>query len=146
MMKLAITPDQENYTASDAEDVISTKVGGGPPRMRMDLLNSETKIEVQWTLNPAEYQYIRAFYNYIHKGADSFLMDLLLESPTLAEYVVRIIPGTWKLTSVKGTTFKVKCTLSVAPNTDGIDYVALVENYTPEPYVPPPDPVDWGIE
>ena len=146
MMKLKLTPDQESYQATDGEDVIVSKVGGGQPRYRLDLLNSDAKIEVQWTLSPSEYQYIRAFYNYCNKGADAFLMDLILEDSGLAEYVVRIIPGTWKLTSVKGATFKVKCTLSVAPNTDGINIADIVNNYEPEPYVPPPAPVDWGVE
>lgn len=146
MIKLLLTPDQESYSVADGEDTISTKVGGGQPRVRRDLLNAESTVEVQWTLSPAEYQYIRAFYNYSNRGADSFLLDLLVETETLREYVCRIKPGSWKLSSVKGSTFKVKCTLLVASNDDGLDYAAIVSGFTPEPFISAPDPVDWGIE
>lgn len=146
MIKLLLSPDQDSYTVTEGEDTIATKVGGGQPRMRRDLLNADSKVEVQFTVNPTEYQYIRAFYNYTNRGADQFLIDLIVETGELREYIARIIPGSWKLTSVKGHTFKVKFTLTVASNDDGLDYADIVTNFTPEPYVPPPAPVDWGNE
>lgn len=146
MLKLLLTPDQDTYAVAEGETVIATKVGGGPPRQRQDLLDAETTVEAQYTLTPAEYQYFRAFYNFLNKGATSFLCDLIIETPGLRTYVARFKPGTWKLSSVKGISYKVKVTMNVSPNDEGLDYAALVEAWEPEPYEAPPDPVDWGIE
>jgi len=146
MLTLQLVPDQDNYAVTEGEDIIVTKVTGGLPRQRRDQLNAVVKVEIQWSLNPTDYQYLRAFYNYCNKGADQFFMQLILESPTLRTYVCNFVPGTWKLSAIKGTRYTVRTTLQVQPNEDGLDYAALVAAYEPEPYVPPPDPVDWGTE
>ena len=146
MLKLQLTPDQANYQFAASNDVIRTKVAGGAARYRLDQLNSDQGVDIQFTLNPTEYQYLRAFYKYCGLGADPFLMDLILETPDLQEYVAHFRPNTWKLTAVKGNSYTVKMTLDVAPNSHGINYAELVNNFTPEPFVSAPPPTDWGNE
>lgn len=144
MLKLLLVPDQTNYSASSSVDVVMSKVDGGQPRYRRDVLDAPITVELQFTMDPQEYQYLRAFYNYINKGADAFLMDLLIETPALREYAVNIKPGSWKLASVKGHSFVVKFTVEAHPNDAGLDYAQIVADFTPEPYVAPPAPTDWG--
>ncbi len=145
-VKLLLTPDQDGYTVEDPDSVVATKVDGGPPRYRRDYFDASLKVEVTWTCTPDEYQYLRAFYNYVNKGADPFLLDLLINTPTLQTYVCRFKPGTFKLTSVKGYMFKVKVTLDVQPNDGGVDFASIVEDFVQPPYEAPPPPTDWGVE
>jgi len=143
---LLLAPDQDSYTIDDGDEIIATKVDGGPPKMRRNFLGSYYDVTVQWTLNPDQYQYLRAFYNYVNKGADEFYLDLLLETGELRTHVCRFKAGTFKTQSVKGYSFRVKCTLEVAPNDEGLDYADIVSTYAEPPYVAPDPPTDWGIE
>lgn len=145
MIKLQLLPNQEGYEVSDGDEIIETTVGGGSPRRRRDMLNSEYQVTCTFTLNPTEYQYLRAFYNYINKGADGFLMDLIIEDSTLREHVCHIRPGTWKLVKQAGHMFQVKFTIDALPNDDGIDYAAVVAGFAAEvPDALPPAPITWG--
>lgn len=146
MIKCKVSPDQTNYAIKEGKDTIMTELAGGRARYRRDLVGSSVEIEVQWTLNPTEYQYLRAFYNYLNKGADAFVIDLLYETATMREYIAQFKPGTWKLSGVKGQAFTVRSTLEVMPNDEGLDYADIVSNFTPEPYVVPPPPSDFGGE
>lgn len=146
MIKCKLSPDQTNYAIKEGKDTVMTELAGGRARYRRDLVGSSVEIEVQWTLNPTEYQYLRAFYNYLNKGADAFIIDLLYETATMREYIAQFKPGTWKLSGVKGQTFTIRSTLEVMPNDEGLDYASIVSNFTPEPYVAPPPPADFGGE
>ena len=145
-IKLLLVPDQENYTVDDNDAVVQTKVDGGPARYRLDYLGSSMQVETTWTLNPDEYQYFRAFYNYCNKGADPFLCDLIIDAPELRTYVCRFKSNTFKLNRVRGSSYTVKCTLEVTPNDAGLDYAAIVEDYVAPVYEAPPAPIDWGLD
>jgi len=146
MLKLQIVPDENNYQVTNDRDVIATKVTGGAARLRRDVFDATMQVQVQFTVDPTEYQYLRAFYNYAGRGADKFLIDLLIETSELTEHVAQIVPGSWKLSQVRGHSYQIKMTLEVHPNDTGLDYADLVNNYTPEPYVAPPAPISYGDE
>lgn len=144
MLKCKLVPDQSNYQIKEGKDTVSVELGGGAARYRRDLLGSAVEIEIQWSLNPTEYQYLRAFYNYLNKGADAFLIDLVFETATLQEYVAHFKPGTWKLSSIKGQSFTIRTTLEVTPNEEGLDFAAIVSGFVPEEYAAPPAPETFG--
>lgn len=144
--QLLVVPDQDGYEVEDNNSVVFTKVDGGQSRARRDYLGAAINVTVTWTLSPDEFQYLRAFYNYVNKGADPFLLDLLIESATLRTHVCRFKPGTFKIAKVKGATITVKAQLEAAPNDEGLDYADIVANYEPPAYEAPPAPVDWGTE
>lgn len=146
LTKLLLVPDQENYSVDDNDSVVQTKVDGGPARYRLDYVGASMQVETTWTLNPDEYQYMRAFYNFCNKGADPFFCDLILDEPTLRTYVCRFKPNTFKLSKVRGHSFQVKVTLEVTPNDTGLDYAQIVEDFVPDTYTAPPAPIDWGLD
>lgn len=146
VLKLLLPPDQDGYTVEDGNNVVKTDVAGGASRYRRDHLGSAMKVEVTWTLEPSEYQYLRAFYNNINKGADAFALDLLIDAFELRTYICRFRPGTFKLSRVKGASFQVKATLDVDPNDQGLDYAQIVQDFTVPEWSAPPPPVDWGVE
>lgn len=146
MLKCKLVPDERGYQIKEMETAITTELKGGRPRVRRDLLNADTIAEVQFTCSPEEYQYLRAFYNQLNLGADAFLIDLMLETSSLREYVATFEPGTWKLSRVTGHRFEVRVRLNVQKNDTGLDYAQLVDDFTPETYVPPPDPASFGLE
>jgi hypothetical protein len=145
MLKIQMAPDQDSYQIKENKSVLSVQLDGGQPRRRRDQLNMVVEVEIGFTCTPIEYQYLRAFYNVTGKGADSFLIDLILDEADLVEYVANFKPGTWRLSKVNGLTYEVRTTIEVQPN-DGLDYAAIVDAYEPETYVAPPAPVNFGGE
>jgi hypothetical protein len=144
MLKLLLKPDQNSYQVKEDKTVVSTQLDGGASRVRRDLLNAAMEVECQFTLSPYEYQYFRAFYNQVNKGSDPFLIDLLVDSHELVEYVAIFKPGSWRLSKVRGLSFEVKIQLEVIPEDEGNNYANIVANFEPEEYVAPPAPVTFG--
>jgi len=115
MKKLALTPDQDNYAVDDGANTISNKLNGGASRIRKDLLNAPLRVNVQWTCDLVEYDYLRTFYRTTQDGSEPFLMDLLTNAANLTLHVCRFIPNTFKLSGVKGVQHRVTAQLEVIP-------------------------------
>lgn len=127
LLKLLLKPDEISYSIREPASVTRVELPGGPSRYRADALNVDSMIDCQFTLTPEKFQYLRAFYNYTDQGASDFLMDLIVDSHTLREYQVRFRPGSWKLSNVEGLRFRVKVSLDVVSNTDGLDFADIVD-------------------
>lgn len=113
---LTIPPDQSSYTVIDGLETLSVKLDGGASKYRRDVLNATSFVTVQWSLNPDDYKYIRAFYNTATaSGSVPFLIDLLLDFPELTQHQAYFIPGTMKLQSQAGLQYVVVAQLEVKP-------------------------------
>lgn len=115
LMKLTLTPDQDGYNLEAPLSALVNKLAGGGSRLRRDLLNAPMKANVTWTLDEAQYNYIRTFHRFLDDGSQPFLMDLLVDTSTLTEHECRFIPGSFKLSTVKGGVRKVVAALEVIP-------------------------------
>ena len=126
---LALAPDQAGYSVTEPEEVLAVQLDGGLPRFRQDLIGGAKKVTVQWTIGPADYSYLKAFYRTtVGRGAEAFLVDLILDEPVLTQHEAYFNPGTMKLTGVQGLTYTVKAELFVKPIAPDTEYdEALVE-------------------
>lgn len=115
MKKLALAPDQDNYSIADGVTAIYTKLEGGAGRIRKDYLHAPSVVTVQWTCDKAEFDYLRTFYRTTSEGTEPFLMDLLLHGSDLTEHECRFVPKTFKTSAVKAQTYKVQAQLEVMP-------------------------------
>lgn len=116
MEKLSLTPSKDGYSSEDGVGVIRNRLDGGLSRYRRDILNPSRSVSVRWHLDPAGYQFLRTFYSGGTKeGSVPFLIDLLLDEPTLTEHTAYFVPGTLRLSSVEGLTHEVSAELEVRP-------------------------------
>jgi hypothetical protein len=118
MLKMALRPDSDSYTqAEPAGEVIRTELDGGIGRQRRDKLGASRMIQVQWTMNPTQYAYFRAFLSAVDNGSLPFLIDLVGEyglGPE--EHTAQFMPGTISLPRQVGLTYVQQATLEVRPN------------------------------
>jgi len=131
LKKFPIPPDQSGYTFTDPTEILMVQLEGGQSRFRRDILNSDFRMNVQWTLNSEEYSFYRIFYNtLITRGCDPFLMDLYVDDgETLTEHRCHFIPGTSGLKSQQGKCFVVGATLEVHPITTALANNPAAKNY-----------------
>lgn len=116
LIKLNLAPDQSGYAVTDGTAVVSTALDGGAARYRKDIANATAAVNVQWSLSPMEFRYLKTFFTLlIDKGANAFLLDLYLDSEELTEHECHFVPGTFKLTGQKGKQFTVGAQLEAEP-------------------------------
>lgn len=133
---LALAPDAESYTQKDKAEVTSIPVEGGLGRYRRDLLGAARSVGVQWTLNPYQYRYWRAFWQTLLKrGSERFTCDLVPEdgcAPVAHECLV--VPGSMGVPSQGGRTYVIGATLEVTPlPVDDAANEAIIEAFTGVP-------------
>lgn len=137
--KLQLRPDTQGYAVQDGMDAIFIELDGGAGRYIRDKWGSTSRVPASWTLFPAQYQYLRAFYNTtIQKGSLPFLCDLILDDPSPVEHVCRIVPGSMNLGSQQGLAYISSCQLEVEPNPIDEDFdeslVAIYDAYGEDAY------------
>lgn len=114
---LLLPPDQTGYQAQYGKTGIATQLDGGASRFRADQLGAAFTMDVQWTCNKKNYEYLSAFYRTtINYGADPFTVSLILDLGVLNPYTAHFIPETFGLTSQQGNTYVVGARLEVIPN------------------------------
>lgn len=128
--KLIIPPDRSGYAFDEGIETLSVQLEGGASKFRRDVLNSNFRLNVQWTLDPLNYNYIKVFYKImLESGSLPFLLDLFVDDGfTLTEHECHFIPGTFGLKSQSGNAFIVGATLEVKPkkmSQSEIDALAL---------------------
>lgn len=116
MRKLYLPPDQAGYSAKPGLEVLSAQLDGGAPRYRRDVIGATARVTLQWTLVASALQYLQAFYRTgVSRGADWFLIDLILDGAAMAEYQAHFVPGSFEIKSRQGRGFVVGAELDVVP-------------------------------
>jgi len=116
LRKFGLLPDSATYKVSEGADAIRTKLDGGLGRYRLDVIGATKTVEVQWSLNRAGYNYVRAFYNsYANLSGSPFLIDLIIDDQAPEEHTAYILPESFSLASHRGLLYVVKATLEVKP-------------------------------
>lgn len=112
MNKIELAPDQgykiefgaDTY-AADSEFVL----GYG-----LAVPENAHRVAVTWTANPAQYNYLMQMYRaHEASGHEPVLIDLFIDSSTVQERIVSILPGSFGLQSVEGDCFTVGSILEV---------------------------------
>jgi len=122
LKKLALAPDQNSYSLTDGITAISTKLYGGASRLRRDYINAPVLVHVTWTVDENEFDYLRTFYRTTQDGTEPFLMDLLVHGPTMTEHECRIVPKTFKITSVMDKAYRVQAQIEAVPLPPDTDF------------------------
>lgn len=115
VQKLVLPPDQSGYAVTDGEEVLRQQLDGGRGRYRRDIINSSSMVNVQWSVGPENYQYLRSFYKVLSRTSEPFKIDLYVDSPVLTEHDANFVPNTMRLLSQSGLTFVVGCQLEIMP-------------------------------
>lgn len=116
MTKLTLVPSSEGYSATDGFTVVSNKLDGGASRYRLDMLDAWASVDVTWTCNPEQFEYLRFFYRSITKtGSIPFTVDLAMDRPELTTHDAYFVPGSFRTTGVEGLLFTVSAQLEVKP-------------------------------
>jgi hypothetical protein len=131
LTKLTIPPDKASYAVQDGQEALSVKLDGGASRFRLDILGATSTVNVQWSVGPNAYLYLRAFYKSISKSASlPFLIDLILDQPGLTEHEAHFVVGSMRLASHRGLEYTVSAQLEVKPIPADDEYnEALVTMY-----------------
>lgn len=108
-------PDQDGYQIDAAVTTLQAKLLGGGMKLRRDALNAPAKVSVTWTCSDAEYDYLLTFYRTTNDGTIPFLMDLIMDNSVLTEHECRFMPGTFKVSTIKGNARKIAAQLEVVP-------------------------------
>lgn len=125
LSKFILPPDNSQYSVADGKEVVATQLDGGAARYRRDILGATSTVNVAWILGTNDYKYMRSFYRALTlKGAKPFLIDLILDEPTLTEHKAYFVPGSFQLTGQKGLTYWVSAQLEVYPAEIDYDYEA----------------------
>lgn len=118
MKKMLLTPEEGNYTVLDGIETISAQLDGGQGRYRQDIQNASLTVTCTWICTRAEYEYLRAFYkgSAAARASQTFLIDLIVDQAFgLTEHKANFVPGKFKVSQVKGHSFKIDATLEVRP-------------------------------
>jgi hypothetical protein len=115
--KIPFLPEQNSYGAVYSQDAIGVKLAGGGMRLRADQIGACSEISASWLLDPADETDFQSFWQFsTNRGTLPFLADLILDGPWPMQYMVRMVPGTYKVNQVKGLSLRVSMDLEVEPN------------------------------
>ena len=110
---LEILPDTARYRARPAGRALRTRFDGAQSRYRRTY-DGPPEVSVQWTLNAPQYDSIVDFYRTsLQNGSLPFTMDLIIEDGTPETHTARIVPGSFRLSGIAGTTYTVTAGLEV---------------------------------
>lgn len=135
LAKLQIAPTLAGYAYEDGQENVEIKLDGGASRKRTDILNAASMVSIEWDVRMLQFEYLRAFFNTtLVRGAESFLIDLPIDSPYGTEVEAQFIGGLKHIVTGGGG-FRVTATLEVLRADTDADYdaalVALVNAFGP---------------
>lgn len=110
-------PEQDGYGVDRGTESVSIQLDGGPARVRQDSLGMPSEVRVSWTVDETEYAALIGFFRErVQKRTRFFRIPLIIDTPSLVNYLARVIGKPERLASTKGLTFEVQATLEVLPN------------------------------
>lgn len=117
LTKFVLPPESAGYSVEDPAEVIAIQLDGGAARYRRDKTGSTSKVMVKWSFDRQEYRYFRGFYlSLLGRGAQPFLIDLVLDYAEPVEHTAYFVPGSVRLQEQKGHYYGVTAELEAYPN------------------------------
>jgi len=114
VLKLSLVPTQAGYAATLGAESISVQLDGGAPLYRRSHLGAASKVSATWTVGKTDYGTLMLFHREgVNRGADAFLIDLVLHDSDPSEYQAHFVPGSFGLRSKDGDTYTVGADLEV---------------------------------
>lgn len=120
LRRLNLLPDVSGYQVTEPGGHVYNKLSGGASKVRRDFDNAPLEVDVQWTCDEQEYNYLTTFYRVT--ANEPFLTSLLIHSPSLTEHEARFIPQSFKTVAVVGMRYTVKAKLEVVPLTPDLAF------------------------
>jgi hypothetical protein len=128
MPLLSIPPDSQGYAIQFDDGVLEIQLDGGAPRQRADQVNTVSTIPVRWSVDPAGYNYLMAFYRTVGKpplGPQPFQMAIPVDTSDATEiHQCMFVAKSFKLASQSGLQYVVTASIyvwsvAIDPNDDG---------------------------
>lgn len=131
---LILIPDKSSYSDVAATQTVGVKLDGGLSKYRRDQIGGGDLVNVQFTINRFDYEYLRAFFRTsVQQGSEAFLINLIIDDGGLELYESYFVPGSFRLASHRGATYQVSAQLEVKspPPDTAFDetLILLVEEY-----------------
>lgn len=114
MRKLVLPPSQPGYGVGLGTDTLTAALSAGPSRTRRDFIGAVAEASVSWALDDAQYDYMMSFYRVVG-CAEPWLLDMILDTYALAEYEVKFVAGSFRLSDTRGLRQIVEARLEVKP-------------------------------
>lgn len=116
---LPYPPAQARYNVQKGEECVVTKTRGGLPRTRRDTVGTASRVRVGWELSPTKHAALQAFHDVtLRRGSLPFTASLILEKGSLETYTCSFVPGTLRLSSMKGARRVIEAMFEVRQNAD----------------------------
>lgn len=114
MDKLNLIPDNDGYSPESDYGMVASDVTDLYVVSKRFVVNEVAVIQVRWTVGETDYEYLYNFYTANEDaGGAAFLIDLILWSASLTEYVAKFMPGSFSASSRQGTGIVVTASLVV---------------------------------
>jgi hypothetical protein len=119
MTKLLLNAKVDGYKVQYGDNVLSTKLEGGPARYRLDKIGDPHIASIQFVLTAQAYRYLMAFFRTeLQFGVLPFEIDLrAVDTDALTTYSAHFMPGTLQLTGLIGEVYTVNAQLELIPLT-----------------------------
>jgi hypothetical protein len=134
-MLLNLPPDQASYVVTDGKEVVYNQLEGGFGRYRRDILNSNSLVDLQWTVNRGGLDYLTDFFeNITNSGSLPFTIFLYIDSGiALTEQTAYFVPETFKISEGNGFSFIVSAQLEIKPleinEDEAFDYITVCNEF-----------------
>lgn len=115
--KMPFLPEQNSYGTDFSQDAIGVKLAGGSMRLRADQFGAASQVNASWLLDAADWSTFQSFWQFdTARGAKPFLADLVVDAPYPLQYMVRLVPSTYRVDQVRGLSVRVSMQLEVEQN------------------------------
>lgn len=128
MTKLLLVPDQAGYatTLPDGE-VIQVTLDGGKPFTRANVIGGWHTVDLSFVVDQDGYNVFWAFYrSQTARGALTFTLDMILDSPVYQEYTAVFVAGSVRTTGKNGDIYTISAQIKVEPQEEDTDYDSAI--------------------
>ena len=110
------------YSVAYGNEYVSVKLAGGPSRRRRDFEGAASIVNVEYTLNGAEFRNFQNFYNgVIAKGVLPFATKLIIDSQTPEYFQCFIVADSYSLSEQAGDMYKVSFQIEATNIDTGVE-------------------------
>lgn len=142
-----ILPAQAAYETTQNNSVIGTTISKVPKvNGILEKQHTELRTKMQFDCTADEYDYMRAIYNLSVYRGEGLFINMIHEDNQVRTHYGHVIPGTFKLSSIKGGLFTIRWEMDILPIQGNVDNVALLQTWEPRPFTTPVYPGDMNLD